>query len=49
MQPHPLTYFEIEKYYENEHKFNGFYSGNNLSKIENGAYMINLDVSSMNQ
>ena len=46
---HPLTYFEIEKYYENEHKFNGFYSGNNLSKIENGAYIINLDVSNMNQ
>ena len=32
MPPHPLTYFEIQKYYENEHKFNGFYSGNTLYK-----------------
>ena len=24
--PHPLTYFEIQKYYQNEPKFNGVYS-----------------------
>ena len=29
MPPHPLTDFEIEKYYENEPKFNGVYSRNN--------------------
>ena len=33
MPPHPLTNFEIQKYYENEPKYNGVYSGNNLSKI----------------
>ena len=42
MPLHPLTNFEIEKY-ENEPKFNGFYSTNNLSKIKDGAYIINLD------
>ena len=44
MPPHPLTNFEIQKYYENEPKFNGVYSGNNLSKIKDGAYITNLDV-----
>ena len=43
MPPHPLTNFEIQKYYENETKFNGFYSRNNLSKIKDGAYVMNLD------
>ena len=42
MPLHPLTNFEIEKY-QNEPKFNGFYSANNLSKIKDGAYIINLD------
>ena len=42
MPLHPLTNFEIEKY-ENEPKFNDFYSANNLSKIKDGAYIINLD------
>ena len=42
MPLHPLTNFEIEKY-QNEPKFNGFYSANNLSKIMDGAYIINLD------
>ena len=31
------------KYYENESKFNGVYSRDNLSKIKNGTYIINLD------
>ena len=43
MLPHPLTNFEIQKYYQNEPKFNGVYSGNNLSKIKDGAYIVNLD------
>ena len=43
MLPHPLTNFEIKKYYQNEPKFNGVYSRNNLPKIKDGAYAINLD------
>ena len=31
MQPHLLTNFEIQKYFQNEPKFNGVYSRNNLS------------------
>ena len=41
--PYPLTNFEIQKYYQNEHNFNGVYSRNNLSKIKDEAYVINLD------
>ena len=42
--PHPLTNFEIQKYYKNEPKFNGFFSRNNLpKKIKDGAYIINFD------
>ena len=40
---HPLTNFEIQKYYENEPKFNGVYSRNNLSKIKDGEFIKNLD------
>ena len=36
----PLTNFVIQKY-ENEPKFVGVYSRNNLSKIKDGAYVIN--------
>ena len=43
MPSHPLTNFEIQKYYENEPEFNGVYSRNNLSKIKDWAYIINLD------
>ena len=44
MLPHPLTNFEIQKYYQNEPKFNGVYPRNNLpEKIKDGAYIINLD------
>ena len=43
MPPHPLTNFEIQKYYQNEPKFNGVYSRNNLPKKKDGAYVINLD------
>ena len=43
MLPHPLTNFEIQKYHQNEPKFNGFYSRNNSSKIKDGSYIINFD------
>ena len=43
MPPHPLTNFEIQKYYQNEPRFNGAYSRDNLTKINYGAYTINLD------
>ena len=43
MLPHPLTNFEIQKYYENESRFNGVYSRDNLPRIKDGAYIINLD------
>ena len=43
MPPHSLTNFEIQKYYQNEPRFNGVYSRDNLPKIKDGAYVINLD------
>ena len=43
MPPHPLTNFDIQKYYQNEPRFNGVYSRDNLPKIKDGAYVINLD------
>ena len=43
MSPDPLTKFEIQRYYQNEAKFNGVYSRNNLPKTKDGAYVINLD------
>ena len=38
-----FSQFEIQKYYQNEPKFNGVYSRDNLTKIKDGAYIINLD------
>ena len=43
MPSHPLTNFEIQKYYRNGFKFKDIYSGNNSPKIKNGAYVINID------
>ena len=44
MLSHPLTNFEIQKYYKNGPRFNGVFSRNNLLKeIKNGAYIMNLD------
>ena len=41
---HPLTNFEIQEYYQNEPRFNGVFSRDNLpNSIKNGAYVINLD------
>ena len=34
MMPHPLTSFEIQKYYQKEPKFNGVYSINYLPKVK---------------
>ena len=43
MPHHPLTNFEIQKYYQNEPKFNGAYSRDNLpDKIKDETYVINL-------
>ena len=47
--PHPLTNFGIQEYYQNEPRFNGVFSRDNLpnnsnnNNIKNGAYVINLD------
>ena len=42
--PHPLTNFEVQKYYQNEPRYNGVYSRDNLpKKIKDRAYVINLD------
>ena len=48
MPPHPLTNFEIQKYYKNEPRFNGAFSRNlpeynSIEKIKDGVYIINLD------
>ena len=43
MPHYPLASFEIQKYYQNESKFNGVYSRNNLPKIKDGVYVINLE------
>ena len=41
---HPLTNFEILKCYQNEPRFNGVFSRDNLpKKIKDEAYVINLD------
>ena len=45
MPRHPYsTNFKLEMYYQNEPRFNGVFSRNNLpKKIKDGAYVINLD------
>ena len=41
---HPLTNFEIQEYYQNEPRFNGVFSRDDLGPaVKNGAYVINLD------
>ena len=38
MPPYPLTNFEMQKYYQNERRFDGVYSRNNLpKKIKDGS------------
>ena len=43
MPPHLLTNFEIQKSYQNEPRFNGVCSRDNLPRIRDGTYLINLD------
>ena len=43
MPSYPLIDFELQKYHENEPEFNGVYSRNNLSKLKDWAYIINID------
>ena len=44
MPPHPLTNFEVQKYYQDESRFNGVFSINNLpKKVKDEAYVIKLD------
>ena len=40
---HPLINFEIQEYFNDEKRFNGVYSRNNLPKLKKGSYVINLD------
>ena len=42
MRPHPLTNFESQKY-QNEPRFNGVYSINDVPSIKDGVSLINLD------
>ena len=41
---HPLTNFEMQKYYQREPRFNGVYSRHNLPKNKDATYVINCDV-----
>ena len=44
MPCHPLTNFEIQKLYQNEPRFNGVYSRDNLPEtIKDEEYVMNLD------
>ena len=43
MLPHPFTSFEIQKYYQNETKFNGVHSRNNWPEANDEEYIKNLD------
>ena len=43
MPLHPLTNFEMQKFYQKKPKFNGVYSWNHLPKIKDRAYVPNLD------
>ena len=40
---HPVTNFKIQKYYQNEPRFNDVYSRDSMPKIKDGTYVINLD------
>ena len=40
---HPLTNFEIIKYFEDEPRFNSVFSRGNFPKLKTGAYIVNLD------
>ena len=43
IRSHPLTNFDTQVYYQNQPRFNGVYSRNNLpDKIKDGSYVLNL-------
>ena len=42
-QNHAQRRSKNENYYQNKPRFNGIYSRDNLPKIEDGVYVINLD------
>ena len=39
MSPHLLINFEIQRYFQNELKFKGVYSRNNLPKMKDGEFV----------
>ena len=43
MPLHYLTNSEIQKYYQNQTRFNNVYSRDNLPKLKERVYLINLD------
>ena len=43
MPPHRLANFELQNCYQNEPKFNGVFSRNNLPKTKNWGNVINLE------
>ena len=43
MPPRPLINSKIQKYYQNGSRFNGVQSRNNLPKMKDETYVINLD------
>ena len=49
MSSYPLTNFEILRSYQNKPRFNGVHSRNDLPNITDGAYLINLEILSINQ
>ena len=46
---HPLKNFEIIYYFKNIKGFNGVFPRNNLRKLRNGVYVINLDHSKIQE
>ena len=42
MLSHTVTNFEMQRYYQNEAKFDDVHSKDNLPKTNDGAYVINL-------
>ena len=43
MEPHPLSNFQIQIYYQNKPTFNGVYSRNNVRKKKDMENVIILD------
>ena len=47
MLPHTLTNFDMQRYYQNEAKFDDVHSKYNLPKTNDGVYVINLEYKSI--